>query len=138
MYLLKFAGGTTKRVSREQAWQIDEMWSKNPESKKIIKFKDGSRVLLSTLVEILPEEYSEDNFPTAIKENQERIVGYLGTSLKGKPSKKKEWWLEKIKENIQRIKNGKKWIHYDTEGNKCTKEEALLSITGDDNLVVDK
>jgi len=129
MYLLKFAGGLEKEVSDDYAHKLDDLWDQDPEGKKFLRFKDGTKVLLSTLVEMLPKRNMASVSDTQlVKETTAKIMGYLEASDKGQKSKVKEWWIEKTKENIQRIKDGKKWIHYDKEGNEYTQEQAELSI----------
>jgi len=121
MYLLKFAGGLVKKVSDEYAKRIDDWWSDETQKSKLLKFKDGSKVLLSTLVEMLPVEGQETAEDRIAKNNTARIAGYLASS---KTTDKKDWWIQRMKENQERVTKKLPWIHYDKQGNQITKEEA--------------
>ena len=122
MYLLKFAGGLQKKISNEEWGRLDNIWSENPEGKKVVKFKDGTKVLLSTLVEAFPigdrEETAEDKLA---KDNTTRIMGYLETSIKKNPSPVKGMWEERIRENFKRINKGLPWLYFDEEDKNLAK-----------------
>ena len=111
MYLLKFKGGTQVKVSEEIAHKIGELWAKEPESKRVITFKNGTKTQLCNLQEMYPLRSQDDyNAPTP-----ERVMGYLQLAASNKPSEKKSWWVERIRENIESMKKGGKWNYYDQD-----------------------
>lgn len=131
MYLLIFGDGTRKKVKDEYGEKILNLWEDENNRKKIIKFNDGSRILLSTLVEANP--YS--NGPRGDDWNapdKNKVMGYLEVSKTNKPSEKKEHWFQIIRENLRRLEKHLPWIYYDKDFNVCTKEEARLSFGIDD------
>ena len=63
------------------------------------------------------------------------MMEYLRLSQLKNPSEKKDWWISKIKQNLEDMKNGLPWVYYDRHGNVCTKEQARISFSRDNDFV---
>lgn len=129
---ISFRSGLKKIISRKYLQQIDEMYKiyRKTKDNQPIFFPDGSMAMISDFEMAVPLEKEEVKvFEKQAQENNARIIAAMEASKLVNPSVR-ERWINHIKLNTQRLRDGLPWQYADKDCNPCTKEEARLSVFG--------
>lgn len=118
-YLIRFKDGSEYIIGANQASVIDKLWDESKKRPELTITIKGKKTLMRELKSI--DQLKEDPMKARMAENMQRLEQYTNES--NIPKNKKQIWLDRIKENIERKSEGKEWIYYDKDGNVSTKEE---------------
>lgn len=133
---ITFKGGIKVILSEENKDQLVKLWENFLVTKKdaTVRFADGRIVRASAITNVNPIRQQASDVTMEI--NMQRINDVL-QEIPIKDERKK-WWLGKIKENHERIKNNEPWFYYDKKGNEISRERADMIFRRPDAVVVEK
>lgn len=136
-YKVRFKGGIETVLSANAVRIIDEAFALYTTDKidQMITLPNKSKVRVSKLDQIEPyidEETLREEHNKSVFSNIEKIMEESEIS---KTSTIAQIHLQRMKENFKRLKNKQPWQYCDRNGNPCAKEDARLSIFGDQDLI---